>query len=175
MRWFAVVAVCALAVAGCKKPKPPAGPDVTPEPGPVAKADTPAPKDGGTPIPPGFERGGNTNFVQGGGAVQNVRQAGRRPVAMNDFHQLGIAIKQLEIEDNRMPDAAQIKAAIRTFPKIPEAIEEGTIILTGNRDAGGLWAYEIEADVKGGIVLVAGTASRATADETKKLIAAVRR
>lgn len=180
MRRFFLLAVCALALAGCKKKKP-APPDSPPEPGPVQKADTPATNRGdgapsaGAAVPPGFARGGNTNFVQGGGAVQNVRQAGRRAVALNDFHQLGIAIKQVEIEDNRMPDAARIRAEVRTFPNIPQAIEEGVIVLTGTRDPAGLWAYEIEADVKGGIVLVAGTASRASADEARRLIAAARR
>jgi hypothetical protein len=170
--------VLATGAGGCKKKKPAPGPDVTPEPAPAGATPTnrgDGQPSGGAPIPAGFARGGNTNFVAGGGAVQNVRQAGRRTVAINDFHQLGIAIKQVELEDNRMPDVARIKAEVRTFPNVPQAIEEGVIILTGSRDPSGLWAYEVDADTKGGIVLVGGSASRASADEVRRLLGALPR
>lgn len=186
MRGFALAAACALALsgAGCKKKKPAPAP-ADPEPAPAQKGDpqpgaAPTPNGDGPPpsgaaVPAGFARGGNTNYTPGAGAVQNVRQAGRRTVALNEFHQLGVAIKQVELEDGRMPDPTRIKAEVRTFPNLPQAIEEGVIVLTGTRDAAGLWAYEVEADTKGGIVLVGGTARRATADEAKQLLAAARR
>jgi len=135
------------ALVGCKKKAKDTAPDPAPAPG------------------------ANTNYVPGGGAVQNVRQAARRTVALNDFHQLGLAIKQVELLDGRMPDADRIKAEVRTFPNIPAAIDERVIILTGTNDASGLWAYEVESDTKGGIVLVNGVASRASADEVKQHLA----
>jgi hypothetical protein len=115
--------------------------------------------------------GGNTNYVGGAGAVQNVRQAGRRTIAINDFHQFGIAIKQMEVLDGRMPDKEAILAEAKAYPNIRKAIDEGDIILTGSKDPSGLWAYEVDAEKMGGIVLVGGTARRATADEVQQLLA----
>ena len=49
-------------------------------------------------------------------------------------------------------------------------IDDGVIILTGTTDRQGLWAYEIDADKVGGIILVSGRARRATADDVKKYL-----
>lgn len=85
--------------------------------------------------------------------------------------QLGLFIEQTFIEGGKMPSKDAILTTIqRDAPKIKKSIEDGDIILTGTTNHGGLWAYEVEGDTKGGIVLVAGTASRATADEVKKLL-----
>jgi hypothetical protein len=154
---LAVTVLVPLAGCGKKKPKP-AVAEATPNA-------SPAPSGGG-----GGGGGGNTNYSPGAGAVQNVRQAGRRTVALNDFHQLGLAIKQVEILEG-MPDKQRILAEVRTYPNLPAAINEGVIILTGTKDPAGLWAYEVDADTKGGIVLVGGTASRATADEVQQHLA----
>lgn len=134
---------------------------------PTQASETP-PTDAGTGV--GFTRGGNTNYVAGGGVAQNVRQAGRRTVALNDFKQLGIAIQQVQLLDG-MPDKERIKAEVRTFGPIATAINDGSIILTGTKDPAGLWAYEVDADTKGGIVLIGGTARRADAAEVKQLLA----
>jgi hypothetical protein len=149
-------------LCGCDRPVAPAKKDA-PKP-----ADSPAPASGGG----GGVNPANTNYQSGGGAVQNIRQAARRTVALADMDQLGKFITQQETELGKMPSIADIKTYIkRDAPKILAAIDEGTIILTGSTNRSGLWAYEVDADKAGGIVLVAGTARRATADEAKQLLA----
>jgi hypothetical protein len=116
--------------------------------------------------------GGNTNFVPGGGAVQNVRKAGVRTISLADMRSLGQSVFQTVQLDDRMPSAAEIKQSMqREAPNVFAAINEGSIILTDTKNKTGLWAYEVDADTKGGIVLVSGTASRATADEVKQYLA----
>ena len=110
-----LMVMVAVTQVGCGKKKPPKVADDNSSGGGDAYARGPGggivigdPLSGGggggnsnpRPAPPP-SGGGNTNFVPGGGAVQNVRQAGRRTIALNDFHQLGIAIKQVEILDGR--------------------------------------------------------------------------
>ncbi|MGL4419984.1 MAG: hypothetical protein ACRCZF_04905 [Gemmataceae bacterium] len=161
MRWSVTTAgVLVLALvgsgAGCQK---------KPAPAPVAQA--PA-----APAPEPVDKR-NTNFVPGGGVVKNVAQAARRVVTLNDMSQLGILILALELQNNKLPTVAEIKADLQANPdarNILKAIEEGVIVLTGTKNKSGLWAHEIDADKAGGIVLRGpnGTAERATADEVKQ-------
>jgi hypothetical protein len=154
---YAMLIVLVVVMSGCKKPEPPK---------PVAK------KDDAPPVAaPVDER--NTNFQPGGGAVQNVRQAVKRTVALVDLDQLGKLIAGEELQNGRMPTAADIKLFLKKdAPKILGAIEDGTLILTDTKSRSGLWAYEIDADKAGGLVLVGGTARRADAEEAKQLLAA---
>ncbi|MCZ2343191.1 MAG: hypothetical protein LC104_15565 [Bacteroidales bacterium] len=113
----------------------------------------------------------NTNFQAGAGAVQNIRKAGQRTATLNDMQQLGLLMTQMELESNRMPQPTDVKNAIRRdAPTLLALIEDGTIILTGTRDRGGLWAYETEADKRGGVGLVAGTPRRMQADEIQQML-----
>ena len=141
-------------LAGCKEdaPKPKTAPTA------VAKAE-PAPSGGG----------GNTNYVAGGGAVQNTRQAAKRTVALADMSQLGVSITALADTIGKMPTAQEIQADLKSTPTLLKLITDGTVILTGTQSRSGLWAYELDADTKGGIGLVGGTASRYQADEIKNL------
>ncbi len=144
-------------LAGCKDDAPKS---VSP-PTPAAKAE-PAPSGGG----------GNTNYVAGGGAVQNSRQAAKRADLTNDLANLGTFMTDQEITLGKMPSAAEVTAALKADPnfrKVSELVAAGTIMLTGTTSRSGLWAYEIEADSKGGLGLVAGRANRYTADEIKNL------
>jgi hypothetical protein len=111
---------------------------------------------------------GNTAFVPGGGAAQNVRQAARRTVALTDMNQIALTISQWEIENNRMPNRLEVSAALA--PNLKKLIDDGDVILTGTNKREGLWAYEVEADVKGGIGIVSGTASRYSADDIKQML-----
>ena len=160
-----LVALLAGGVGCAKKVKKPAAQTAPTQPAETASTEE-APANTGT----GFASGGNTNYVPGGGAVQNVRQAGRRAVALNDMDQLGKAITNVEILEG-MPDVNRIKAEVRTFGAVAKSIEDGTIILTGTKDRSGLWAYEVDADKRGGIVLVGGRAYRADAAEVQQLLA----
>jgi hypothetical protein len=112
----------------------------------------------------------NTNYVAGGGAVQNVRQAARRTVALNEMSQLGQLIELQYNETGKMPNVQQIKDNLAQAQSILAQINDGNIILTGTTDHAGLWAYEVDANTKGGIVLQAGSARRATKDEVKQLL-----
>jgi hypothetical protein len=153
MRTFVMVAVLVLgAVAGCNKPK-------------KVKPTTPATE--ATPAPSG---GGNTGYVSGGGAAQNVRQAARRVVALTDMKELGTAITQWEVENGRMPNKAEITNLAKGYRNLASLIADGTIILTGTTQRSGLWAYEIEADVKGGIGLVSGVPNRYDAETIKQYL-----
>jgi hypothetical protein len=148
---FVVVVGMLLGAAGCKKKAPPT----------AAPTEQPA-----ATQPTGVR--GNTNYVAGGGAVQNVRQAARRAVALNDMHQIALVIAQWEIENNRMPNRNEIYAALASSPNLKKLIDDGDVILTGTNRRDGLWAYEVEADTKGGVAVVSGTAARYSADDIRQ-------
>ena len=124
------------------------------------------------PAPQGGGGGGNTNFQPGFGAAQSVRKAPRRLVSQNDLYQLGIAIALTADQFDRMPTVQEIRQSLQgEYKKYLAAIEDGSIILTGTTNRGAIWAYEVDADTKGGIVLVGGAARRAEADEVKQYLA----
>jgi hypothetical protein len=126
---------------------------------------------GGVPKAPPPATGNRGNTSAGGGFVVNERRAAVRTIAINEVGQLGKMIELKYNEDGKMPGKEDILAYIqRDAAKIHRSITDGDIILTGTRDHAGLWAYEIGAEKSGGIVLVAGVASRATADDVKKLM-----
>ncbi len=171
---IALVATASLLATGCGKKTTKA---TTAAAEPVAAAAqttarTPSPLPVPTLAPaPAEPSRPNTNFVSGGGAVQNVRQAARRSVALNDMHQLGQLIAATELETNRMPTKDQIREMLkRDAQNIFRLVEDGSIVLTGTRERGGLWAYEVDADTRGGIGVVGGTAQRMAPDEIKPLI-----
>lgn len=150
VRVLAVVLLCLPLVAGCKKKTPPASAAATPA--------APAPVAGGA---------NDTNYQAGAGAVQNVRNAARRTVAINDMNQIGLTIETLYSTSGRMPDINAIKAELRTAGNLLALISDGAVILTGTTNHSGLWAYQADADTQGGIGLVAGRAARMSADEIK--------
>ena len=158
MRFFILILLGAVLVAGgCKKKNSAA---------PVAKKEEPAPA-----APPVDDR--NTAHVPGGGTVQNVRKAAKRAVTMNDLQSLGTFIFSFELDNNKMPTVSEIKAMLKPDGlNILAAIDEGAIILTGTTDKRGLWAYEVDADKAGGVIVTGPTpaARRATADEVKQLL-----
>ncbi len=142
---------------GCKEDAP--KPKTAPTAAAKAEGDTPS-------------AGGNTNYQAGAGALQNTRQAAKRADLTNDLANLGTFITDQEITLGKMPSAAEITSALKadpSFRKVSELVAAGTIVLTGTSKRAGLWAYETEADTKGGLGLVAGRANRYTADEIKNL------
>ncbi len=151
-----LMTACVLAIAssGCKKPA------TTPT---TAAAPAPAPSGGGG--------GGNTGYISGGGAAQNVRQAARRTITINDMKTLGQLIEIDFTQNGKMPGLNEVKESLkRDSPTILAAINDGTIILCWTAQHEGIWAYEIDADTKGGIAVVTGTASRYDAEQVKKLL-----
>ncbi len=143
--------VVAMVSSGCKKP-----------------ATTPTTAAVPTPAPSG---GGNTGYISGGGAAQNVRQAARRTITINDMKTLGQLIEIDFTQNGKMPGLNEVKESLkRDSPTILAAINDGTIILCWTAQHEGIWAYEIDADTKGGIAVVTGTASRYDAEQVKKLL-----
>jgi hypothetical protein len=158
MRFFILFALgAALVAGGCKKKNSAA---------PVVKKEEPAP-------PPVDER--NSAFVPGGGAIQNSRQAVKRVDHQNDIRNLGVLIFDFELTNGKLPTASEIKAAMTVgdWASVRKKVDEGVIILTGTTKKDGLWAYEVDADKVGGIVLTGPTPNtrRANADEVKQLLA----
>lgn len=156
-------------VAGCKKPKKPAEPDSSPPP--VTQNTGGGGGGGGGGIVPAggvgivINPGGALGGGGSGGAVQAVRKAARRTQALNEMNTLGQVISFMQNDLGRMPTKDQIMAELKQYPKLLEAVNEGAFILTGTTEAGGLWAYEVEADVKAGVALIGGRATRSTPDE----------
>ena len=114
--------------------------------------------------------GRNTNYKPGAGAIVNSARAGKRVAALNDFDQLKTFIYAFELENNRMPTPEQLRGELRTAANIQKLIDEGAIIVPTLMVKDGLWAYEVDADKVGGIVIAAGNVSRASADEVKALL-----
>lgn len=182
MKPFALLAVViALFATGCKK-KPKLGEDGANgqnDGGGAAVARGPG---GGVVIDGGLNSsgggGGGGTFSAGGGgsggAVQSVRRAVTRlKDGLVEFKNLGLVIQMLHDQFMKMPTKDEIIAELKQYPKMQQAVKDGAVILTGTREIGGLWAYEVDSETSGGIILVSGTATRATADEVKQHIAAL--
>lgn len=117
----------------------------------------------------------NTNYRADGSTLGNAARAGKRVVQLVDFNGLKTIIFDYELNNNRMPTIEQIKADLKNYQdtnQVLKKVEDGVIILTGTTDKNALWAYEIDADKAGGIVLVgpSGEIKRVSADEAKQLI-----
>jgi hypothetical protein len=105
-----------------------------------------------------------------GGAVQAVRKAAKRTEVLNEMNTLGQVIADYDTTYGKMPNANEIKTTLRQYPKVLALVNDGSIVLTGTSNRGGCWAYQYEADTKGGIVLIGGRATRMTADEAAQAI-----
>ena len=117
--------------------------------------------------------GGNTNYESGAGAAQNVRNAAMRTVRLADLHTLAQLIEVEYAPTGKMPDIETMKKSLRqdaAAAPVAAAVDAGSLILCW-KDHAGLWAYEIDADTKGGLVLVAGVPNRADAAEVQALLA----
>ncbi|HEX4612659.1 MAG TPA: hypothetical protein VH092_30975 [Urbifossiella sp.] len=190
MRWFAIIAVCALALAGCKKKKPVALPDSAPEPAPAIKKDglpsesPPAASGGGGGGSGIIAAGGGIGVVNpvaalggggGGGAAMAMRKAVRRTQSLNEMNTLGQVIQMILTDEGRMPNRERILTELKQYPQLLTAVSEGSFILTGSAEPGGLWAFEVDADTMPGIALIGGRATRMTPDEMRPYLAALPR
>ena len=113
----------------------------------------------------------NTNYQPGAGAMINSARAGKRLAAMNDFDQLKFFIFEYELNNNRMPTKDELRAELKSAANLLKLIDEGAIVLPATMRKDGLWAYEVDADKAGGIVILAGNIERKNADDAKQLIA----
>jgi hypothetical protein len=180
MRSLGILALILALAVGCKKPKPTqadSNPPPAPAPAPsAAKGGTngvggnvgvvPSAVGGGIVTNPGAAAGGGG----GGGAIQAVRKAARRTDALNEMNTLGQVISFMQNDLGRMPTREQIVGELKQYPKLLGAVNEGAFILTGTTQAGGMWAYEADAENSGGIALIGGRAARSTADEVKQYL-----
>lgn len=178
MRSLVIATVVLALAAGCKKAKP-KQPDSEPPPAPAQAAPRSNPSGGGgnVGVIPSAAGGGivtNPGSIAGGGggggAIQAVRKAARRTDALNEMNTLGQTISLMQNDLGRMPSKEQIVAELKQYPKLLAAINEGAFILTGTTQAGGLWAYEVDAENSGGIALIGGRAARSTADEVRQYL-----
>lgn len=115
----------------------------------------------------------NTNYRPDQSGLRNAKRAAERMAQMTDFDQMKFFIFAYELENNRMPTIAEIKADLKQYPdarQILKKIDDGVIILTGTKDKNGLWAYEVDSDKIGGIICLGNSIKRATADEVKQLL-----
>ena len=112
----------------------------------------------------------NTNYRAGDGALINSARAGKRAAATNDFVNLKVFIFDFELNNNRMPTKEELRGEVKNAGNLLKLIDEGVILFPTSMQKDGVWAYEIDADKVGGIVLVANNVSRASADEVKKLL-----
>ena len=114
----------------------------------------------------------NTNYRPGDGVIVNTARAGKRVAALNDFDQLRTFIFAFELDNNRMPTKEEIRTDLqKDAQNLLKLIDEGAILFPAILTKQGLWAYEVDSDKAGGIVITAGNVSRATKDEVKALLA----
>jgi hypothetical protein len=110
----------------------------------------------------------NTHYRPGQGTLRNVLRSGQRGAAKVDFTQLQVYIFDHELNNNRMPTIDETKQILQAeAPNLRKKVDDGVIVLTGTTDRKGLWAYEIDADKAGGIVLMNNAVADATADDVK--------
>lgn len=113
----------------------------------------------------------NTNYQPGAGVAINTIKAGKRSAVEHDYKQLSTIIYAMELENNRMPTKEDIRTELgRNGKNLLKLIDDGAIIMPATLEKDGLWAYEVDADKAGGMIMVAGNVSRATADDVKKLL-----
>jgi hypothetical protein len=113
----------------------------------------------------------NTNYEAGAGAAQNIRNAAKRLVTMAEMSQLGVFIELEYTNNGKMPGVKTLMASLqKDSPNTYKMIQEGTIILCWTASHEGLWAYEVDADKKGGIGLITGQARRCEASEIQSLL-----
>lgn len=162
---------------GCKKKTPPAAePDSAPAAVPPSKNPSSGGDGGGGVVPAGglgvvINPSAALGGGGGGGAAQAVRKAARRAQALNELKNLGEMIELMRTDVGRMPTRDQIMAGIkRDLAGVYKAIEEGSYILTGTMDGGGLWAYEVDADKQPGLALIGGRAVRSTPEEVQRYL-----
>lgn len=176
MRSLGIAMLILVLAVGCKKSKPSQADSAPPPPAPapnMAKGNTGggAGNVGVIPTPVGGGIVTNTGGGGGGGgAIQAVRKAARRTDALNEMNTLGQVISFMQNDLGRMPTREQIVAELKQYPKLLTAINEGAFVLTGTTQAGGMWAYEADAENAGGIALIGGRAARSTADEVRQYL-----
>ena len=156
MRHALTVAILLSFVGGCKKP--------------AAKVTAPtvaAPTASGDAVPVV----GNTNYEPGAGAAQNARNAALRTITLAEMTSLGLFIEIEYTTNGKMPDLNSVTKILKDeSPQIAKAVADGKIVLCWTAEHKGIWAYEVGADTKGGVILVTGSARRAEADEVRKLL-----
>lgn len=179
----AVLGVMLVLSAGCHKSKP-KPPDTPPPPAPSADAhsqESSGKKVGSGGETPGgglIHPAGSVGIVTpgvigggGGGAIQAVRKAARRAQARNELHNLGLFIEQMRDPFGKMPTREQILQELqRSYPQLYQAIQEGSYILTGIADGNGVWAYEVEADVRPGLAVIGGRVTSISPEELSRYL-----
>jgi len=124
------------------------------------------------PMPVAKNGGGSTTVQPGsGGVVQNVRNAVRRTVSLNEFNNLKLFIETASVASGEMPPPALIVESIgRDLPNLTAAIQEGSVVLTGIRQREGVWAYEKAALENNGVVLSNNGVERMNAAQLKQML-----
>lgn len=168
-----LILLMTLVAPGCKK-KPQSAPVDSPTP------NTNTGPGGGNPVgvvPTPVGGGGivtNTGGVGGGGGggggVMAAHKAARRAAAMNEMKNIGEIIEGMRDEFGKMPTKEAILMELKKTPKLLAGVEEGAYILTGTMEGGGLWLYEVDSEILGGIVVIGGRATRANVDEVKQYL-----
>ncbi|GIW84892.1 MAG: hypothetical protein WHU94_04845 [Thermogemmata sp.] len=178
-----VLGVMLILSAGCHKSKP-KPPDTPPPPAVSAhndSQDAAAKKAGSGDETPGgglIYPAGGVGIVTpgvigggGGGAIQAVRKAARRTQARNELHNLGLLIEQMRDPFGKMPTREQILQELqRSYPQLYQAIQEGSYILTGTTDGSGVWAYEVEADIRPGLAVIGGRVTSISPEELARYL-----
>lgn len=141
-------------LSGCEKPK-------------KAKPTTPATETAPAPAPSGG--GGGTGYQSGAGVAQNVRNAARRTVVMNDLNQIRLYIETASLASGVMPSANDTYAALKKeAPAIATLIDEKAITLHPARTRAEVWAYETAALTSGGLVCTSSGVERMEAAVLKQ-------
>ena len=91
-----------------------------------------------------------------------------RVLNATDLQQLHIFLEASTAESGQLPDKNQIMANLKQTPdarKLVKDIDDGYIVLTGNRQRESMWDYEKNAPTNGGFVLSNSGVEKLTAAE----------
>ena len=115
--------------------------------------------------------GSETDGGLGVDTLRSVRGAVSFLTVQSDLNQLYLILSADAPPNNRAPTVEEITAAAKKdLPKIAGFIEEGVIILTGEKTVQGVWAYTKGIEKIGGVVLTGQGSKKVTAEEAKQLL-----
>ncbi len=108
------------------------------------------------------------------GLIQGIRNKVNQTVNANDLNQLRLLIETSSSASGQMPTKEMIVQMLSQEPgakNLLDAINKGTLLLTGSHQRESIWAYEKDADKNGGNAVTNNGIERLSAMQIQQMLA----